>query len=83
LEASDEVSGGKKEANVLDDLRKRGERNGRPERKIRGSQMSWLMTCVSCMVLVTLATTRPIDAKDTVPIVIRRNAETRSPKWVT
>ena len=32
------------------------------------------MTCVSCMVLVTLATTRPSDAKAMVPRAIRKKS---------
>ena len=39
------------------------------------------MTWVSCMVLVTLATTRPSDAKDTVPRVTRMKIARRSPKF--
>src|SRR6266446_3821464 len=54
-----------------------------PERKIRGSQRSWFKTCVSCMVLVTLAITSPSDPKETVPMETRRKIESEFPRCGT
>jgi len=43
-----------------------------PDRKRKPVQINWLMICVSCMVLVTLATTRPKAEKVAEPIITSR-----------
>ena len=50
-----------------------------PERKRKAVQINWLITWVSCMVFVTLATIRPSAEKAADPNVTNRRMAPRFP----
>jgi len=62
----DEISSGKKKCDMLDAFERAVNGIVAPERKSTEAK-KLMRTCVSCMVLVTLAITRPSEPKEMMP----------------